>query len=163
MGFANAGLIPTRQISIAAFIKVRDTYARTVAGAGAAIIEAMSGAYTLTIRHGPTVVRSRHPTLDEAITALETELAALRGAARRSLIDLKVRQFEPLAQVTVRGEVSGPGRLFPAVRAGVDLRGDGSAEAYVGRVRRRLVTQQSGESAYAALRREVGQSASAPP
>ena len=123
----------------------------------------MPGAYTLTIRHGPKVVRSRHVSLDEAIAALETELGALRGASRRSLIDLKVRQFEPVAQVAVRGEVSGPGRLFTSVRAGVDLRGDGSAEAYVGRVRRRLVTQEPGESAYAALRREVGQSASAPP
>jgi hypothetical protein len=155
--------IPTRSSDVSTAAGAPSGSARDLAGAGTAIIDAVSRAYTLTIRHGPKVARSRHRSLDEAITALETELRALSGAARRPLIDLKVRQFEPVAQVAVRGEVAGPGRLFPAVRAGVDLRGDGSAEAYVGRVRRRLVAQDPGESAYAALRRELGQSASAPP
>jgi hypothetical protein len=51
--------------------------------------------------------------------------------------------------VAARGELRGPGGL----RAGIDIRGDGSAEAFTGRVARRVVAPRDGEDAYAALRR----------
>jgi hypothetical protein len=119
-------------------------------------MRAVRGAYRLTIREGPRVKRARTAGLDEALELLETRMSELERTARRPAIDLKARVFEPVAQVAARGEVSGPGRLRPAVRAGVDVRGDGSAEAWVGRVRRDVIEQRAGESAYAALRRALG-------
>jgi hypothetical protein len=62
------------------------------------------------------------------------------------------RTYEPAQQVAVRGELRGPGRL----RVGVDVRGDGSAEAYTGVVRRRLIELRDRDDAWSALRREVG-------
>ena len=62
-----------------------------------------------------------------------------------------MRKIEPARLVVARIELSGPGRL----RAGLDVRGDGSSEAFTGRVRRQVVEQRRGESAYQALRRVV--------
>ena len=72
------------------------------------------------------------------------------GADARVVGGTLMRRIEPVQQVVGRIEVRGPG-----VRAGVDVRGDGSAEAFTGRVRRRVVEQRPGESAYDALRREL--------
>ena len=115
----------------------------------------MAGRYTLTIRTGPKVERERFEELESALDALEARLTPLEGRSLRDTVDVRYREFAPVAQVAVRGEVAGPGRLLAAVRGGVDLRGDGSAEAYTGRMRRRLVEQRKGESAFAALRRAL--------
>ena len=105
--------------------------------------------YRVTIRSGSRVERRRLDDLDSALAELETVGSELQRSADARTIDLKTRRVEPVQQVVARLELSGPGRL----RAGIDVRGDGSAEGYTGRIRRRLVAQHGGESPYQALRR----------
>jgi hypothetical protein len=110
--------------------------------------------WRLTVRRGPKVRVSRWPTLHAALEALQGALDGA-GAISRPPAHVLTRTIEPVAQVAVRAEVSGPQRVLARVRGGVDVRGDGSAEAYVGRVSRRVVERQGGESAVAALRRAL--------
>ena len=105
---------------------------------------------------GAKVSRSHHASLGEAIDALEARMAELEPAAEREEVRFLSRRIEPADQVAARLELSGPGGWAPTVRGGVDLRGDGSAEAYTGRVRRTIVSRAPGESAAAALRRALG-------
>ena len=105
--------------------------------------------YRVTIRSGSRVERRRLDDLDSALAELETVGSELQRSADARTIDLKTRRVEPVQQVVARLELSGPGRL----RAGIEVRGDGSAEGYTGRIRRRLVAQRGGESPYQALRR----------
>lgn len=107
--------------------------------------------YRVTIRRGPKVRHSEHPTLGEALDALDTALAQIDE--RRDPVHWIGRDIDPVKQVVARAEVAGKG-----VRGGIDVRGDGSAEAFTGRLRRSLVPQLDGESASAALRRALGAS-----
>jgi hypothetical protein len=108
----------------------------------------LRAAFKLTVRHGPRVERERFATLSAALAALESRLGAL-DTGRAKTVRFMSREFRPVGQVVARGEIVGPRRL----RAGVDVRGDGSSEAWTGRWRRTLVEQRGGESAYEALRR----------
>jgi hypothetical protein len=107
-------------------------------------------AYTVTVRAGAKVRKEQHPGLAPALAALEQEGRVLEQSADgRAEGGTLIRRLEPVQIVVARLELSGPGRL----RAGVDVRGDGSSEAFTGRFRRRVVEQRPGESAYDALRR----------
>ncbi len=106
--------------------------------------------WRLTLRVGPKVRRDEFASLDEAIDGLRAQLSA---APRRDTVDLRVRTFEPIQQVSARGELAGPRRA----RGGVDVRGDGSAEAFTGKLRRRVVEQEPGEDAFSALRRVLAE------
>jgi hypothetical protein len=108
--------------------------------------------YTLTVRRRGATSRERFASLDEALGALEAQIDDLARPERRTRERGLGREYDPGQQVAVRGELAGPGRL----RGGVDVRGDGSAEAYTGRWRRRLVERRSGETAYEALGRALG-------
>jgi len=113
--------------------------------------------WKLTVRTGPRVERSRFDQLADALDAAEARARqlSLQAPRGRDTIDAKIRRFEPIQQVAARIELSGPERLLPKVHAGVDVRGDGSTEAYIGRVRREVVEQRKGETPYRALRRAL--------
>ena len=108
-------------------------------------------------RRGPSVERLPAGTLEEALALLEARCrAAAAGPAARPWIctcagSSRCSRSPPAPSCAAR-----------RVRAGVDVRGDGSAEAWTGRVRRTPVAQEAGEDAYAALRR-VLQSTSVEP
>ena len=104
----------------------------------------------MTIRNGSSVERERLGDDDAAFESLEAALRPLAASTRRSTERVFKREFEPVQQVVARGGVSGP----RGVRGGIDVRGDGSTEAWTGRSwRRELVQQEPGEDAFAALRR----------
>jgi hypothetical protein len=111
--------------------------------------------WRLTVRAGSRVDRDRFDELDPALDALERRGRELAETAPRGAIDTKIREFEPVQQVVARLEVAGPQKLLPQARAGVDIRGDGSTEAFVGRLRRVVIEQSRGEDAFAALRRAM--------
>lgn len=112
--------------------------------------------YTLTVRDGSRVEHERYPELETALDALQARVLELTARRPREAVDVRTRTFAPEEQVVARAELRGPERLMPRIRAGVDVRGDGSAEAWTGRARRRPVARDDGESAIAALRRALG-------
>jgi hypothetical protein len=108
--------------------------------------------YRLTVRRGPEVQHRTFDDLEDALSALEATGRELEHtASTRPVGGRLMRRIDPVQQVVARIELAGPRR----VRAGVDVRGDGSAEAFEGRLRRRLIEQRAGESPYAALRRTI--------
>jgi hypothetical protein len=99
------------------------------------------------------VVRERHDDGDEAFTALAAALRPVAAQADRDTARFFRREIQPVQQVVARGALTGP----RGARGGIDVRGDGSTEAWTGRSwRRSLVPQQAGEDAFAALRRVLG-------
>jgi hypothetical protein len=108
-------------------------------------------AHRVVVRSGPRVERLDAASLDAALHLIEERARTLARTSRREPVELRYKTFEPVQQVAHRLELRGERR----VRAGVDVRGDGSVEAWTGRLRRQVVEQEPGESAYAALRRTL--------
>ena len=106
--------------------------------------------FTVLVRTGGKVRKERYDDLRAALGAVDRVLGELADeASARPVGGGLIRKLEPVQQVVGRIEVTGPDRL----RAGVDVRGDGSSEAFTGRLRRQLVEQRRRESAVDALRR----------
>jgi hypothetical protein len=111
--------------------------------------------WRLVVRTGARVERSSYEGLDQLLGALEARGRQIALAASTQPVGTRLKRFEPVQQVLARLELSGPERFVPSVRAGIDVRGDGSTEAFRGRVRRTVLGQRRGEDAFAALRRAL--------
>jgi hypothetical protein len=106
--------------------------------------------FTVSVRTGGKVRKERFDDLRAALGAVDRSVGELEeDASARPVGGGLMRRLQPVQQVVGRVELTGPDRL----RAGVDVRGDGSSEAFTGRVRRELVKQKKRESAVDALRR----------
>lgn len=113
--------------------------------------------WTLTVRAGPKVKRSTFPDMGDALDELEARARELIRAAPDEVVDAKFKRFDPAERVVARLELAGPERFVPRVRAGVDVRGDGSVEAYRGRVKREVIPERGSESPFTALRRTLAE------
>lgn len=111
----------------------------------------MAGRYTLRVTREGVAGKEHYGDLRAAVDALEVEARAFANTERRASAAGIMRTYEPDEIVALRAEVSGRG-----VRAGIDVRGNGDAEAFTGRVSRRLIEPERGESPYDALRRVLG-------
>ena len=108
--------------------------------------------FTVRVRSRGKVRKARFNDLRDALGELSRSVGELAGdASTHAVGGSLMRRIDPVQQVVGRVELTGPGRL----RAGVDVRGDGSSEAFRGRIRRTLLDQRSGEDAFAALRRSL--------
>ena len=113
----------------------------------------MAADWRMTVRSGSKVERDRYETLDDALLAASARIAELRDTAPRGRARAFMREYEPVQQVAARVELARGRRGRP--RGGIDVRGDGSTEAWVGLVRKQLVEQSDGEDALSALGRAL--------
>jgi hypothetical protein len=107
--------------------------------------------WTVKVRRRGGTERSRHDSLADALSAIQTRLDALASGEPRGDERFLGREFPAGAVVAVRAEVSGP----RGARGGVDLHADRSTTPWTGRVRRRAVEPAPGETSYDALGRTL--------
>jgi hypothetical protein len=103
--------------------------------------------YRLIARVGPKVEKERFGSLDDALESLAARIGGVDRARDRQVLG---RDYEAVRQVAGRFELRGPG-----FRGGIDVRGDGSAEAYTGWVRKRVIQPEGRETAVQALARAI--------
>jgi hypothetical protein len=105
------------------------------------------------VREGPRVSRARFESVEEALVHVRDSAQAISGRASGRTVNAVLRSFDPVEQVVGRVEVLvSEGRFRTSLRAGVDVRGDGSIEAFRGGVQRVVVEPGPGEGVFDALR-----------
>ncbi len=127
----------------------------------AALDATVAERWTLRLRQGSKVTKRRFDSLEAALDGLQQAIDEARPP-RLATAHAFVREVEPVKQVALRAEIAGPQRFFAQVNGGIDVRGDGSPEAFTGRVSRAVVEPRAGEGAVDALRRALSAAGAGP-
>ncbi|HEV7918706.1 MAG TPA: hypothetical protein VGO97_03935 [Solirubrobacterales bacterium] len=106
----------------------------------------------MSVREGPRVTKSRFGSADALFDELDRVTREISGRTDRAPATMLFRELSPVEQVAARIEIAGPRRGLMRMRGGVDVRGDGSMEAYVGRTSRIVIELKPGETMVDALR-----------
>jgi len=101
------------------------------------------------VRVGPRVRKEHFADAEPALAALRAGLDEAGDLGTTSVLG---REYAAAQQVAARGEIRGPSRR----RAGVDVHGDGSVEAWSGWLRRSVLEPRDRETPWDAVLREVG-------
>ncbi len=113
------------------------------------------GKYGLKLREGPKVTRIRCATIDELFDQVERQSEEMSDRADGEAVSSMFREYEAIELVHGRIEVTIADSPFKHRRGGIDVRRDGSIEAFVGRTSRTVVEPTPGETIPQALRREL--------
>lgn len=100
--------------------------------------------------------RTFHSELADALDQLQAETAEAANRPPAKAVDLKFNRYESGERVVMRAEIRGPQRWFAKVCAGIDVWGDGRLSVWSGSGRRSEVEPRGKETAWHALRRELG-------
>ncbi|MBI5310466.1 MAG: hypothetical protein HZB14_05505 [Actinobacteria bacterium] len=110
--------------------------------------------YTLKVRDGARTTRERFDSRDALLAAAGRYAEDMAAAAANKTVKTPLRDFDPIEQVVGRVEIHRKGhRPLLGEHAGIDVRGDGSMEAWSGKLSRSLIEQSPGETVIGALRR----------
>lgn len=112
--------------------------------------------YRLKYRTGPRVEKQRFDSVEALFVRTQELLDESVSSAPGDEVKAPFRNYDAIEVVHGRIELTlSEGRIGKKVRGGVDVRRDGSAEAFVGRTSRSLIEPRPGETMLEALRREL--------
>lgn len=110
--------------------------------------------YTLKVRDGARTMREGFDSRPQLLEAAGRHAEDLAAAAANKPVKTPLRDYDPIDQVVGRVEISKKGhRPLLGEHAGIDVRGDGSMEAWSGRLSRNVIEQSPGETVLGALKR----------
>lgn len=101
--------------------------------------------YRIVIRDGPNVEHYRSENVDEALAIVTNRAQKIAEQSRHEAVNLRYKTYTPISRVIGRAEICHSEHRLKKICAGVDVRGDGSMEAWRGRFNRKLIDPEGGD------------------